>query len=120
LFLVGVVSWDLAVEGARLPDWTASRSVWVQGLWADQALRGFSRGVLPDFVEQMASLILAFFLLPLLRLTHPWLQETDFVTRMAGSLPRGEFTGALVLLAALRWGSASETESPERSLKKLC
>jgi hypothetical protein len=119
LLLVTVVGWELVSESSQLQDWSVERSATAQGFYADQALRGISRGILPDFVERTASVIIAMVLLPLIRLTFHWLPNHDFTLRMSGAFPRGEFAGALALLVAFRFGHLLAAESPERVLKRV-
>ena len=119
LLLVTVVGWELVSESSELQDWSDERLATAQGFYADQALRGISRGILPDVVERTASVIIAMVLLPLICLTFHWLPEFDFTLRMSGAFPRGEFAGALALLIVFRLGHSLATESPERALKRV-
>lgn len=119
LLLVAIVAWDLAAESSQLPGWSVGRLQFAQGLFADQALRGFTRGVLPDFVERTVSVIIAMFVLPLFRVAFQVFPEFDFTLRLSGAFPRGEFAGTLVVLAIMRFGRGSASGPPERSLRRV-
>lgn len=119
LLVVAVVAWDLKIESSQLPDWSVGRDAITQGFYSDQALRGFTRGILPDFVERTASVVIAMFFLPVVRVLFPWFQESDLMQRMAGSFPRGEFSGALVTLALFAFARKALRNSPEGILTRI-
>lgn len=116
LVVFGVVAWELVSESAGLDDWSNDRAVTTQGFYADQALRGFTRGWLPDVLERVASVVAASVVLPLVRVFVHVLPTSDFVAGMTNAWPRGEFAGTFVWFAAITVLLRSKDRTPERSL----
>ncbi len=116
LVVFGVVAWELVSESAGLDDWSNDRTATTQGFYADQALRGFTRGWLPDVLERVVSVVAASVILPLVRVLIHVLPTSDFAARMAGAFPRGEFAGTFVFFAAIAMLTRLKGRTPERSL----
>ena len=116
--VVGVTVWELKSELSGMSNWSIERINHTQGFYSDQALRGFSRGILPDIVERTLSVVIATVFLPLIRILYPFFMRTDFASRMSGSFPRGEFAGILGLLAAMAILRNAKTSDPVRTLIK--
>ena len=97
LFVVGL---DLLGEGAGQA-WSDYRAGRTEGLFSAQALRGVSRGLLPDSLEQIASVTVSIVSLPLIYLLKGFLPDNnDALYRLSGADPRGEFSAIGVLIVA--------------------
>lgn len=117
--IVGIVIWELVSESLNQSDWSSDRREHVQGFAADQALRGFTRGLLPDFLERNVSVVIAMVLLPLIRLLFHYLPQSDFSSRMTGAFPQGEFAGLLALGAAVLSWKRIRCSTPEGMLLRV-
>lgn len=94
--------WDLQDEAVGQEDWTEQRKAMnraVSSLFPDQAFIGVTRGILPEAVERLGSVLFSNALAPLVRLVFPVSPPLDFVTRTAPSVIYGGFTaiGAVVV-----------------------
>lgn len=95
--LVTVV-WELQAELQNQPDWTQARRAAVDGFFPDQAFLGFSRGMLPKFVEQIASMLFSNAMVPITPVLNFLLPPTDAALRTSGGMFFGTFTGLLAVL----------------------
>jgi len=117
--LTGIVIWELVSESDGLVGWERDRYETTQSLYSDQALRGFSRGLLPDVLERTASSLVASVVLPLIRLLFHYLPPSDFSSRMAGAFPRGEFAGLLAVAAGILSWNRIRSNTPEGKLLRV-
>lgn len=117
LLTIGLVAIELLSEAKGAHDWDLERTLHTQGFFTDQAFVGVSRGMVPEFVERLAGVLTAYFVLPIVRIlyenTLPVSQPTMMLT---GSFPRGEFGGGLTVLAILVLYRRLHRVSPERLL----
>lgn len=116
LVLICIVVWELASESVGLPGWAQARREQTQGFYAEQGLRGFTRGLLPDFLERSISVVIATMLLPLIRVLALYLPTTDFSSRTSVAFPRGEFAGFLAVAAAIFSWKRFRRTTPEGML----
>ena len=95
--LVTVV-WELQAEQQNQSDWTQARRASFDGFSPDQAFLGFSRGLLPTVVEQIASMLFSNALVPITPVLNFLLPPTDAVLRTSGGMFFGTLTGLLAVL----------------------
>jgi len=117
--LTGITIWELVTESEGLAGWARDRAETTQGFYADQALRGFTRGLLPDVLERTGSVLIASVFLPLISLLYHYLPLTDFSSRMAGAFPRGEFAGLLAVAAGILSWRRIRPNTPEGKLLRV-
>ena len=117
--LTGITIWELVTESEGLAGWARDRAETTQGFYSDQALRGFTRGLLPDVLERTGSVLIASVFLPLVRLLFHYLPPSDFSSRMAGAFPRGEFAGLLAVAAGILSWRRIRPNTPEGKLLRV-
>jgi hypothetical protein len=97
---VGTVALDLRTESLGL-SFGADRLSLAQGFYGDQVFRGLSRGLLPDLIERLLSIVATSALKPLFTPFHSLVSSHDTLARLAAYSPRSEFAATLVAAALL-------------------
>lgn len=100
--LVTVIVFDLAAEAGGSPNWTVARRAATQGLYSGEAFVGVTRGLLPTSVERLISVFVSVCVLPLVVLVNQFglLPNSTEISRLAASMPRGEFAAFGTVLAS--------------------
>jgi len=117
--LTGIIIWELVGESEGVEGWAQDRSVTTKGFHTAKALRGFTRGLLPDDLEQAISVLIATLFLPLIRSLSHYLPPSDFSSRMTGAFPRGEFAGLLAVAAGILSWMRLRSTTPEGILLRV-
>jgi len=100
--LVAVVVLELAAEADGYLDWSVARYAATQGLYSGEAFVGVTRGLLPTSFERLISVLVSVCVLPLVVLVDQsgLLPDSKVISRLAASMPRGEFAAFGTVLAS--------------------
>lgn len=95
---IAVILWEIRVEWSGKGSWARDVPTDLGGVFPDQAFVGFTRGLLPTFVERVMSVVFSNTFEPLARLLVPYLPRIEVLSRTTGDTPQGAFMGLLAVM----------------------